>query len=179
VPAKRTHAGELSLTFPRTATRLVVVGQAERISATRSWTATALPALAIVLLGPGGCTNGIGLLGDGDRELIPPADADGEVAAEADSDAAVDVDAEVMGTCTQLVCESGSRNLKRVPAAPCGQVGRKCIVAWLPTEEIGRSRAGFEGDVALRRGWRRAGPGVRVSAEVDGACRKSVGFSGW
>jgi len=70
----------------------MIVDRPKTISATRSRTTawTALPVLAILLLGAG-CTNGIDLLGDGDHDVVPPADADGEV--DVVGDAGVDADA--------------------------------------------------------------------------------------
>jgi hypothetical protein len=74
------------------------VDRPQTIIATRSRTASW--ALAFLLL-VDGCTSGIDLLGDGDHDGVPPADADGEV----DADAYPDVPL----VCTQLLCESGSR----------------------------------------------------------------------
>jgi hypothetical protein len=66
------------------------VDRPQTISATRSRTATAL---ALLLLGAG-CTSGIDLVGDGDHDVVPPADADGGAEDHADADVAVEVDAE-------------------------------------------------------------------------------------
>jgi hypothetical protein len=61
--------------------------------ATRSRTVTFV-ALAILLVG-GGCTSGIDLLGDGDRDVVPTADADGGAEDHADVDVAAEAEAEV------------------------------------------------------------------------------------
>jgi hypothetical protein len=80
-------AAHPSLTARPVASKLPVVGGIGDGIATRSRTATAL---AFLLLGAG-CTSGIDLLGDGDHDVVPPADADGEV----DVDGRVDGDADV------------------------------------------------------------------------------------
>jgi hypothetical protein len=75
-----------SLTARPAASRLPVVGSRESSNAARARTASW--ALAFLLL-VDGCTGGTDLLGDGDHEVVPPADADGEADADAVADAGV------------------------------------------------------------------------------------------
>jgi hypothetical protein len=80
------------LTARPAASRLIDVDRPQTIIATRSRT-VALAALALLLLGAR-CTSGIDLLGDGDHDVVPPADADGGADADAEADVAVEADAE-------------------------------------------------------------------------------------